>query len=303
MVTAPRCPARPRPPSSAGRRCRAPGRPRRPRASTGRRSPRSSASGRSRRIRARDRARRLRPRPAPRTGCCLRRLLLPLRRSDQPERAPRRGARSRTRPPRSGIPAPCEMMSTSCARSDGKRDRVRMGASLECEVDDAPDHLIVTETGGAAGAGESAGTLRQIAVGIDVDDVGRAVRPEAEVEATVVAQLHRGERGPRHRRDACGDRRQARRARNRLRAAVFGGRLVPLRRRTTRCAAVRPASPRSRSRATAAVRCRRRDAPASTRRSRGPRCSARPARAGGSARSPRPPAGRARRDRARPNAM
>ena len=70
-----------------------------------------------------------------------------------------------------------------------------MGAPLESEVDDAPDHLIVAETGGASGAGESAGVFRQIAVGVDVDDVRRAVGGQPDVEAAVVAQLHRGERG------------------------------------------------------------------------------------------------------------
>ena len=82
----------------------------------------------------------------------------------------------------------------SCARSDGNRDRIRMGASLESEVDDAPDDFIVTETGGAAGAGKSAGGFRQIAVGVHVDDVGGAVGREANVQAAVVAQLHRRER-------------------------------------------------------------------------------------------------------------
>src|SRR4051794_33373471 len=99
-------------------------------------------------------------------------------------------------------PAPRERMSMSWARSDGKRDRVRMGASLECEVDDTPDHLIVAETGGASGAGESTGFFRQVAVGVHVDDEGRAVSGEADVEPAVIAQLHRRERGAGDGRDA-----------------------------------------------------------------------------------------------------
>src|SRR6185369_3414445 len=84
-------------------------------------------------------------------------------------------------------------MSMSWARSDGKRDRVRMGTSLGCEVDDTPDHFIVAETGGASGAGESTGVFRQIAVGVHVDDERRAVGPEPHIQAAVVAQLHRRE--------------------------------------------------------------------------------------------------------------
>ena len=247
MVTAPRClsssstaviswPPMPRPRAASATT-----------ASTGRRSPRSSASGRSRRIRALDRARRLRPRPAPRNLRVPRRLRLSCRfgaRSAGASAASRSSIAHSTSAERN--PAPCEMMSTSCARSDGNRDRVRMGASLECEVYDAPDHLIVAETGGAAGAGESAGILRQIAVGIDVDDVGRAVRREAEVEATVVAQLHRGERGARHRRDALRRHRQAAARTEPASCRGIRGTTRPTSPRTTRCAAVPPASPRSR---------------------------------------------------------
>ena len=90
----------------------------------------------------------------------------------------------------------------SWPRSEGNRDRIRMGAPLEGEVDDAPDHFIVAETGGASGASESPGAFRQITVGVDVDDERRPVGRETDVEAAVVAQLHRGETGARHGADA-----------------------------------------------------------------------------------------------------
>jgi hypothetical protein len=72
-----------------------------------------------------------------------------------------------------------------------------MGASSESEVHDAPDQFVVSESGGASGTGESAGGFRQITVRVHIDGVRRAVVRKANVQASVVAQLHRRERGPR----------------------------------------------------------------------------------------------------------
>jgi len=62
-----------------------------------------------------------------------------------------------------------------------------MGASLESEVDDAPDQFVVPDSGGASGTGISTGALRQITVGVHVYHVRRAVGGQANIEAPVVA--------------------------------------------------------------------------------------------------------------------
>src|SRR5262245_5512041 len=120
-------------------------------------------------------------------------------------------------------------MSMSWARSGGNRDRILMGASLEGEVDNAPAQVYVSEAGGASGSGKSAGRFRQIAVGIDVDDVGGAVGGEANVQAPVVAQLHRSEPRPRDGRDARLDLRGQSGAAHGLRSPILCRCLVPLR--------------------------------------------------------------------------
>ena len=102
-----------------------------------------------------------------------------------------------------------------------------MRTPLQSQVDDAPDHLIISEAGGACRAREP-GPFRQIAVGVHVDDVGGAVGRQAHIQAGVVAQLHRRERRLGDLRDPGLHRRRQPLAGDRLGAAEFGRGLVPL---------------------------------------------------------------------------
>ena len=128
------------------------------------------------------------------------------RRRRRRRRPPCDGRRRRAAPRRAPIAvavpalddAPCRRRGTRLARArappgrsarqDGtvsrragacrERDRVGMGAPQEGKVDDAPDHLIIPEPGGPRGPREPR-PLRQIAVGVHVDDVGDPARPTA----------------------------------------------------------------------------------------------------------------------------
>lgn len=62
--------------------------------------------------------------------------------------------------------------------------------------DDALDQIGIGEPAKRSRAAD-AGTVGQIAVGVDVDDVGRAVGGEAQIDACVVGQLEREEGGAR----------------------------------------------------------------------------------------------------------
>ena len=62
--------------------------------------------------------------------------------------------------------------------------------------DDALDQIGVREPAERSRAAD-AGAVGEIAVGVDVDDVGRAVGGEPQIDARVVGELERGEGGAR----------------------------------------------------------------------------------------------------------
>ena len=94
--------------------------------------------------------------------------------------------------------SPSEMIAMSRSQSDGKRGSCpHWGVFAGRGSEDAPDQVIITETGGASGSGESAGGIRQIAVRIHVNHVRGPIRRHPQIQATVVAKLHGGECGAR----------------------------------------------------------------------------------------------------------
>src|SRR5215831_13377636 len=80
------------------------------------------------------------------------------------------------------------------SRSGGASLRMRIPVSLPGDVADPSDERRVLHPGGPRRARHSS-VRADVAVRIDVDDIGRAVLRDAEVDAAVIAQVERPERG------------------------------------------------------------------------------------------------------------